>query len=321
MSVTITPEALATSAAKYRKELLWMPVLALNASLQHMMLRTGIRGKETVGQLSGDMQLGPYSATRKDTDGVNVKGRVLETYFGSVVKEFEPNTVVKSIYGDAILSGKELTDTQIVKMVVAYLAKQLSKNLNKVLWSAVRNDEGSTTADLFNGFDTISAVEIAAGTISVALGNLYEFTEAITSSNALDQLKAYYRAAHDVLQEEVTKMFLPKKYYQYYCDDYQATVGAAPYNKEFKKTFLEGSDDTCELVALANKKDSPYIHLTTKSNMLVGVNQEGEEEKITVEKHAAFILQFVVAMFFGVQFESISPEKLLVGKLFVAPQG
>lgn len=317
MSVTITPEALATSAAKYRKELLMMPVIALQISLQHMTLRTGVRGKETVGELSGNMEIGPYSATRKDETGVNVKGRTLETFFGSVIKDFEPNSVVKSIYGDAVLSGKELTETKITKMVVAYLAKQLSKNLNKALWSAVRNDAGTTTADLFNGFDTITATEIAAEKISVVLGNLYEFTAAITSSNAYDALKAYYRAASDELQDETTKMFLPKSIYQAYCDDYQATNGSLPYNKEFKKTFLEGSDDMCELVALANKKNSPYIHLTTKGNMLVGVDQEGDEEKVTVEKHAAFVLQFVVAMFFGVQFESISKEKLLVGKLFV----
>ena len=50
--------------------------------------------------------------------------------------------------------------------------------------------------------------------------------------------------------------------------------------------------------------------------MLVGVNQEGEEEDITVEKHEAFVLQYIATMFFGVQFESINPERLLVGKLY-----
>lgn len=112
-------------------------------------------------------------------------------------------------------------------------------------------------------------------------------------------------------------MFISKTVKQMYEDDYQASHGALPYNTAFKKTFLEGSDDTCELVALPNKKNSPYIHLTTKGNMLVGVDQQSDTEKITVEKHAAFVLQFIMAMFFGVQFESVSPERLLVAKLFV----
>lgn len=321
--VEITPDALAKSAQKFRKELLMMPVIALQVSLAHMTLRTGIRGKETVGQLSGSMEIGPYDASRQDSTALNAVGRELETFFGSVIKNFEPNSVAQSIYGDSILSGEGLKDTQIVQMVVAYLAKQVSKKLNDALWSAVRNPAGTTSATLFNGYDTITAAEIAAETpgISVAKGNLYEFTAAITSSNAVDKLKTFFRAASDELQGEKTKLFMPKSIYNAYVDDYQATNGSVPYNKEFKKTFLEGSDDMCELVALSNKKNSPYLHLTTKGNMLVGVDQESNQEKISVEKHAAFIVQFAMAMFFGVQFESISPERLLVGKLYVAPQG
>ena len=315
--VTITPAELAASAAKFRKDLLMMPVIALQTSLMHMTLRVGIRGKETVGELDGDIEIGPYSETRVDETGVNVKGRSLETFFGSVVKNFSPNSVVKSIYGDVALSGTALTNTQITQMVLAYLAKKISENINKNLWSAVQNDAGTGTADLFNGFDTITKNEITAGKISVAIGNLKELTAAITVNNCCDVLKGIYRDATDELQGEVTKMFVSKTVYNMYNDDYQASHGALPYNTAFKKTFLEGSDDQCELVALPNKKNSPYIHLTTKGNMLVGVDQMSDVETITVEKHAAFVVQFIMAMFFGVQFESISPERLYVAKLFV----
>ena len=68
-------------------------------------------------------------------------------------------------------------------------------------------------------------------------------------------------------------------------------------------------------VPLYNKANSPFIHLSPASNMLVGVDQEGDEENISVEKHEAFVLQFIATMFFGVQFESINKERLLVGKL------
>lgn len=65
-SVDLSADALSTTAHIYRKELLQMPILALEKSLQHMTLRPGIQYKETVGELSGDMQLGPYSDTRED---------------------------------------------------------------------------------------------------------------------------------------------------------------------------------------------------------------------------------------------------------------
>jgi hypothetical protein len=315
--VEITPEELALRAAKYRKELLMMPVIALENSLKHMSLRIAIRGKETVGELDGNIEIGPYDESRIDKNGVTIKGRSLETYFGSVIKEFSPNSVAKSIYGDAVLSGQGLTNTQITQLVLAFLAKKVSQGLNKVLWSAVRNADGDGVADLFDGFDTITAADITAGKISVAKGNLKEMTDAITVSNAVDRLKSIDEGASDELQGETRKMFLPVTIKRMYEKCYQAENGALPYNTAFKKTFLEGSDDMCELVALPNKKNSPYIHLTTKGNMLVGVDQQSDVEKITVEKHAAFVLQFIMAMFFGVQFESVSPQRLLVAKLFV----
>lgn len=306
---------LAKSAQKFRKELLMMPVIALDASLQHMSLRTGIRYKETVGELTGNIQFGPYDATRVDNAAVSITPRELETFFGSVIKNFDPNSVVSSIYGSSITKGEGLKTTDISRQVVAYLAAQLGVNLNKSLWSAVRNASGTTTASLFNGFDTITNTEITAGNISAVKKNFLQLTETITSSNAVEVLKTMFRGSSDELQGERVKMFLPKSIYNAYVDDYQATVGATPYNREFKKTFLEGSDDMCELVALPNKKDSQLIHLTPKSNMLIGVDQLGDKESISVEKHAALTLQFVATMFFGCQFESLAPERLFVAKL------
>ena len=320
-TITITPEELAKSAAKYRKELLMMSVIALQNTLQHMSLRTGIRYKETVGELSGSIEMGPYDETRVNESNVKITGRELETFFGSVWEKFSPNSVYQSIYGDSIVMGEGLKNVPIAKDVLAFLMKKLSQSLNKNIWGAVRNPVGTTTADLFNGFDTITQSEVTAGNIAIAKGNLFEFAEAIDATNAVDQLKAYFRAASDELQGDgddavKLKMFIPKSIYNAYVDDYQMTVGAVPYNKEFKKTFLEGSDDLCELVALPNKKGSPFLHLTPKKNMLVGVDQSSDTEKITIEKHEPFRLDFVAAMFFGTQFESISPERLLVGKLY-----
>lgn len=321
-TITITPEELAKSAAKYRKELLMMSVIALQSTLQHMSLRTGIRYKETVGELSGSIEMGPYDETRVNESNVKITGRDLETFFGSVWEKFSPNSVYQSIYGDSIVMGEGLKNVPVAKAVLAFLMKKLSQSLNKNIWGAVRNPAGTTTADLFNGFDTITQAEITAGNIATAKGNLFEFAEAIDTTNAVDQLKAYFRAASDELQGDgddavKLKMFIPKSVYNAYVDDYQMTVGAVPYNKEFKKTFLEGSDDLCELVALPNKKGSPFLHLTPKKNMLVGVDQSSDTEKITIEKHEPFRLDFVAAMFFGTQFESISPERLLVGKLYI----
>jgi len=223
----------------------------------------------------------------------------------------------KSLYGSAITKGEALKNVEINQAVLTLMIRKISGGLNKSIFNAVRNSSGITTATLFNGLDTITAADITAAKIAVAKKNLFEFADAITSVNAVELLKQYYRAASDELKDEKVKMIVPRTIYDAYVDDYQNTVSGVVYNTSFEKRFLEGSDNNCELVPLVGKKDAPYIQITPKSNMLVGVNQAGEEENIEVRRgDNPFKLQFITTMFFGTQFETVSPEKLLVGKLF-----
>lgn len=313
--VVITPDTLSKSAAKYRREILMMPVFALGEFLKHASLRTGIRYSETVGEMSGTMELGPYSESRIDNDDMKVLGRTLYTYFGSVVKKFSPNSVYQSIYGNAITKGESLKNVDITRSVLDFLGKKVGESLYNSIWSAVRNENGTKTKDLFDGFDTITSKEVTAGNLAVAKKNLFVLTEDIDSTNAVDVLKSIWRAAHPMLRREKCKLFVPPSVLDAYNDDYKATTGSIAYNTQFNQTFVEGSENKCEIVALDNKVDSKFIHLTTKQNMLVGVNQTGEEETVSVEKHEAFVLQFIMTAFFGCQFESISPERLLAVQL------
>lgn len=317
---TINHTELNTAAQKYRKELLIMAIIGIAATLQHMTLRTGVRYKETVGEMDGPVELMPYTGELLndgyEEDGMNIDGRDLETHLGQAVKLFDPNKLLSSLYGSAITKGEALKNVPINKQVLTLMMRKISKGLNQNIFKGVRNGTGKTTKDLFNGFDTITAAEIAAGNISVAKNNMYSFSQDIDDTNAVDMLKAYYRSCSDELREENTKIFLPYDKFDAYNDDYQTTVGAVPYNREFKKTFLEGSSRKCELVPLAGKANADYLQITTKGNALVGTYQMGDYEKIEVRRgDNPFKLQFITTMFFGTQWETLSPERLMVGKL------
>lgn len=313
--VKITDRDLATSARTYRKDLLMVPVHALAKSLQHMTLRTGVRHSEKVGELTGDIEMGPYSETRVDDKAVSISTRELKTYLGSVVKKFSPNSVAQTVYGSSITKGESLTNVEIVRLVLSYLSAKIGAGIDRHLFNAVRKADGNKTVDLFDGFDTITGQEITSGSISTDLGNLYEFSEPITKLNAVDQVVTFCRSADDFLQEtEGAKLLISRDIYNAYVDDYKATTGAIVYNDKFLKTSVEGFDNV-ELVPMYQKKNAPYIQLTTKSNLLVGVDQEGDEEDIVIEKHAPFVLDFVATMFFGTQFETLDKTRLLVGKL------
>ena len=314
-AINISDAELQKSAVTYRKDLLVMPVIAAEATLQHMTPRPGVAGREVLGQLSGGIELGPYDPQRYDDEGLDIKPRTLETYLGSVIKRFDLNSVAKTVYGSLTTQGEALTSLDLARQVLNYLSMQLGRNLNLHIWNAKRNDTGTKTKDLFDGFDTITQKEIAAGTIDTTEGNFMQLSQAIDESNATDILMSIYESADDILQGMPTKMFVPVSVYRAYNKDYLASFGNVVYNTQFKKTYLEGTDNLCELVPLVSKKGSPYIHLTTKSNMIYGYGDGLDSEKIAIEKHHEFLLSFVATMFFGCQFEAINKERLMVAKL------
>ncbi|WP_419033911.1 hypothetical protein [Dysgonomonas gadei] len=317
-NITITPDELKKSAQTFRKMLLTLPGISLQTSLPYVTMRTGVQYKSTVGEINDGSQFGPYDPTRKSGD-VTIKGRTLETFLGSVIKEFDPNTVLQSVYGSLIIQGEALTRTDIVKAVLSAMMISLSSGLNDALFTAVRNDTGTVSKDLFNGFDTIAQSEITANNITAALGNLYTFADVIDSTNAVDLLKAYYRAAKDELKGVPTQMLVPFSVKEAYEDDYQATVGSVVYNKSFEKRYLEGSDGKCEIVALSNKAGSDIIQLTQKNNMIVGTGSGNDLETVDVDRFSAFQVTLSSAIIFGTQYESINAKKLLIGKLAAAP--
>lgn len=317
--ITLTGTDFQQSATKFRKQLLCMPVIAAQATLMHMTGRPGVAGKDTLGQLSGSIEMGPYDPEREDKTNVTVTPRTLETYLGSVVKNFDPNDVAKTILGEIYAQGDALKKADIVKQVLDFLAAKLGESLNMSIWGASRNPSGKTTKDLFDGFDTITEKEITGGKIAKEEGNYLKLAEAITDDNAYDVLTSIYRGADDVLKAVPTKLYVPASVKESYEADYLKTVGSVAYNTEYKKTFVQGSDNLCEIVPLASKKGSKFIHLSTKSNMVYGYGAGLADENLEIEKYKPFLLSFVSTMYFGTQFETISKERLFVTELFTAP--
>ena len=118
--LNISDADLKKSATTFQKELLITPVISCSATLQHFTGRPGVAGREVIGQLTGDIEIGPYKATRVDDTGVKITPRVLETYLGSVVKRFDLNEAAKTVWGEATAQGEELTKAALVLQVLTY---------------------------------------------------------------------------------------------------------------------------------------------------------------------------------------------------------
>lgn len=314
-NITFSPEELSRTFQIYRKDLVILPMLAMGAMLQHCSIRTGIRYRETVGQMGGNFELGNYKKDKMGTGDISIKGRVFETFFGNCIEPIDPNAIYQSIWGSNITKGDGLKNVPIVLQVCSYIMKKLGENLYRNAWKAKHDGtKFDNTADFFNGLKTIIDMDIAGTNedkevkISADLGNLFTSADSISEENAEDVLKKFFWSRCDVLRGLPLKMFMSDMTYHYYTEAYQLNHGALPYNQNYDKRTLEGASNV-ELVPLSNVPDD-FLLLTPKSNIYLLFNQKTDDEKFICEKSLKnhYDVDFIANMFFGTQFESVSKE-------------
>lgn len=298
----------------YRKDLLRLPILSLDAELRHMTLRPGIQYSEVVGQMDLDVELQPYVRNQRQNINPDIELRELRTYFGTLNADFDPNEFISTILGhkarQAMADGLETTVS--AHEVVAMIPKKVGKKLKRALFFGKRNPKGKTTMDLIDGFITILEAEIAAGNISAAKGNYLKLSAAPSKLNALDLCEEILDAMSPELRAEDTGLYCDQKFLDRYNRAYKLEGGGIPYNKEFDQTFIEGSQNKCGFVPLEGMAGSKYMLVTTESNLLVGCDQLSDKEYIKVKDYEPDTLTAMMRMFFGAEFESLDPRRLLV---------
>ena len=319
---TFTPQSLTESMQKYRTELMTMPMFAMQAALEHMAVRTGIRYKEHVHEMSGDFEIGPYDKYKMGKGEIAIKQRTLETFFGNCIEPIDVNSVYQTLWGSDISKGDALKNVPWTKRICAYIFAQLGEKLFMEMWTAKRNAAGKTTHDLFNGFLAIEDAEINAGTMSAEEQNFYTLPQGgITAENAEDILNDFiwgvgqWKGVHKKLRDaRGLKLFMSDRTKHYYEVAYQTNHGALPYNQQFTKAHLDGKPNI-EFVALANVPDD-YLCLTAKNNILSLWNQKGSDETFLVEKSLTshYDVDFIANLFYGEQYLSVNKEMLAVMK-------
>ena len=312
-NISFSDEEYQKAAEKWRQQLLLLPMLSCKDSLRFMTGIPGIRNKEHVGTAKSNAQFGPYKADKNSSSTTEVKYRELETFFGNVCEDFEPNSVITMLLGqNASFLGEGQKTAPSAKLVIASVLKSLGESLHNVLFTAKRNAEGDTSADLFNGFITIADAEVTAENISEAKGNLLKITTGFSEADALDVAKSIERKAHPVLRATEKFLYCSPEFADAYNDAYMLTHGGIVYNKKFEQAVVEGSNNKTTLAPLTCLAGSSKFFLAPKSNMLYGYDSLSDQERIQVDRFKPFMLTLSAAMFFGVQFYSIEPRMLLM---------
>lgn len=304
MSINIT-QSLIDAGTKYKKELLTMPVAVLSDMLKYMTLITGLQGKEIGGSLTTDAELRPYRTAKDATDATVITAYEWETFLGDVVKEFDPNALLGTLYTDR--TSKKPTEREIAKLVALEMAKKVGEALYNASFTATRNAVGITTGDLFNGWATQMAAAVTATTLAVAKGNYADVSAtAITAVNVGDVLKSQWRGLDPLLKRQSPNLYLPTSVLEMYEDWFQVEFGHAPWNADFTQRTLIGSDSKCKFVPLDNMEGTDKLIFTVKGNMKVGVDQESDKEDVKIrECDNPKMVQFFMMAYYGVGFDTL----------------
>lgn len=322
-NVTYGAEELSKTFQTYRKEFVIMPFLAMEQLAKHMNVRTGIRYRETVSQMSTDAEISNYSKTKHQDADVKIDPRVFETFFGNIVQGIDPNAIYQSIWGSNVTKGDGLKNVPIVVQVCGYLVKKIGEKMFMNSFTAKHDSTDTTsTSKWFNGFQTILENDVAGTNytnkvlISADIGNLVEGAESITADNAEDLIKDFYwnqvgnPAAAAKLRSQQLKLFMSDQAYHFYTESYQTNHGSLPYNQAYDKKSLDGASNV-EFAPLPCVPDD-FLLLTPKNNAYLLFNQKTDDDKFLVEKSLSnhYDVDFIMNYFFGTQFESVSPEVL-----------
>lgn len=304
------------AAEKWEKQLLLMPLFAAQDTLKYMKGVPGVRNAVHMGSAESSAQFAPYKARRSSAGTTDIIYRELRTYFGNVVEYFEPNAYIATLLGEgASFLGEGQAQAPSAKLVLAAVMKSLGHHLEAELFKAVRNENGDTTHDLFDGWGTIVNKEIEDKKISTDLGNLMQLDEEITDVNACDIAKQILFSLDPHLRAQKLFLYCSQKFADQYNEAYLANHNGIVYNTQYNQPYVEGSGNRLTLAPLPCLENTDMFFVSSRDNMLYGYDNMSDVERIVVKDYEPFVLTLAAAMFFGVNFRSIDKRMLKVVKL------
>jgi hypothetical protein len=304
-------EALIQAGTKYKKEILTAPVVAFDEVKPYFTTRNGIQGKIVGGILTVNAEFRPYRTEKGASDVGDIQPYEWEVFLGDMVKEFDPNVVLGSLYTE--LTATKPDQMAIARRIALEVALKAGEALYDNLFVAVRNSTGNNTVDLFNGFSVIFDNAVTAGDASAAKGNFMDLTETpIGAHNAGDVLKSMFQNLNRMLKRRRNlNLYCPPSIVDYYEEWFQQEFGHVPWNKGYQQKELHSSRGRLHFVELDNMEMQNFMYVTVKENMNIGFDRESDKENVEIRRvDNPKVVQLFMKTHFGTGFETIMPEYL-----------
>lgn len=278
--------SLSETAKRFQKDLKMMPYLTLREELGRLGINLipGIQNKDVITTFLRKQGIAkPYVSGTVDNSTV---GQAIEETlevkkaYASVKDNIQ--NYKKTIMGPDTLLGKNKSKKHPWQLVMLQsIVKTFGEDILDALFPAAFDTADKSPMGLFNGFDTIIDLKIAAGDVATGKNNLVN-TGTINKTNAWDILKEFWRASHPLMRRANTLLIVPFAISDAYDDHYFAKHASKPEKDDFHRTFLEGSGRKCRIVPSAILGTGDRIILTAPGNFDFGMDTKGDEDFVQV---------------------------------------
>lgn len=324
MDLTRPIDITAVNAAvvKAKDVLVSLDRLEANSFLQHCTPYSGVTDSITLGRKENGQILKKYTGIFLATNSLGkIVPRTLKVY--PVVGEVadEPERYRRSFITE-VTGGLDVNKHPFEVWLIQDCIRQASEDLLQALMTAKHSDEQGHTAviDSFDSFGSIITDEIAAGTISVANGNMTE-TGILTRANVGEKLKAMWRAMPETFRmKSNVKMFISSAVGDMYDDWFQDEHLRLPDFEATGQQYLDGSNKRCQLVRVTNLPEgSQFVMLTTKANLAYGYDKDSQFKNMVAFFKDPYLFTAAMKFVFGTQLVSINPKEFMVNDMPVTP--
>jgi hypothetical protein len=220
---------------------------------------------------------GGFTAT---TDALVFGARILNARRISADVEIVPLDLYNSWLGQ--LAGAPPSspfDIPFEQFIMDAISRQATADLEAAAWNGLYDNAGDTAEDCMDGIEQLVKAAVTSG--EIPSGNVTSYT-AITSSNALDEVKKIKAKIAPQYRNKPMYAFVSMAIYDNYMDDYQTSVGPLVYNKEYNQVFIEGTQT--QIVPVAGLVGVNRVIVTPKENMVFGYDIEGGASNILTQE-------------------------------------
>ncbi len=279
------PSSLSSYARTYQKQIL-SAILLSDLSFQRYFGTTINTNDEVVMTelVMGDLLQPGGKDTFNPTNAGTFKARIGKVRPCKADLTFSP-TLIQNLwksYLGLIDGGRIKTDTMPFEaFLFAKIVEKVKENLHlKAVFKGRLNSAGTNPENTMNGLVTL--IELAGGNGEIPAANIAANPAAFTEANAGDQFKAVLNKVSDTYYD--TPMVCIASPFAKRCYDawYQRTNGNLPYNLEYKKTFLEGTQ--IELISEPGLSGTNHVIITPKDNLVWLTDNNSSLENLVVEK-------------------------------------